>query len=86
MTSAKTRRGGARVVGAQAPRASVLQIQVWLGHSDTGFTLRTCVHLIDDGLGDANFLDEAGWATRGATAATPKRANAEQPRTLKVAV
>jgi len=28
-----------------------------LGRSDPGFTLRTYVHLIDDGLGDADFLD-----------------------------
>jgi integrase len=41
------------------------QVQMWLGHSDPGFTLRTYVHLIDDGLGDADFLDGAGWATNG---------------------
>jgi integrase len=35
------------------------QVQMWLGHSDPGFTLRTYVHLIDDGLGDADFLDAA---------------------------
>lgn len=39
------------------------QVQMWLGHSDPGFTLRTYVHLIDDGLGDADFLDAAKWAT-----------------------
>jgi integrase len=38
------------------------QVQMWLGHSDPGFTLRTYVHLIDDGLGDADFLDAATWA------------------------
>jgi len=32
-------------------------VQMWLGHSDPGFTLRTYVHLIDDGLGDADDLD-----------------------------
>src|ERR1039458_7046528 len=32
-------------------------VQMWLGHSDPGFTLRTYVHLIDDGMGDADFLD-----------------------------
>lgn len=35
------------------------QVQEWLGHADPGFTLRTYVHLMDDGLGDANFLDGA---------------------------
>jgi integrase len=41
------------------------QVQMWLGHADPGFTLRTYVHLIDDGLGDADFLDAAKWATNG---------------------
>jgi integrase len=34
------------------------QIQEWLGHHDPGFTLSTYVHLIDRGLGDADFLDD----------------------------
>lgn len=38
---------------------SAKQVQVWLGHSDPGFTLRTYVHLLDDGLGDAECLDAA---------------------------
>lgn len=50
------------------------QVQMWLGHSDPGFTLRTYVHLIDDGLGDADFLDAAGWATPRATRATETQA------------
>lgn len=37
---------------------NIKQVQEWLGHSDPGFTLRTYVHLIDDGLGDADFFDE----------------------------
>src|SRR6266550_876560 len=28
-----------------------------LGHADPAFTLRTYVHLLDEGLGDADFLD-----------------------------
>jgi integrase len=43
------------------------QVQVWLGHSDPAFTLRVYVHLLDDGLGSADFLDDAKWATNGAT-------------------
>lgn len=35
----------------------VKQIQQWLGHADPGFTLKTYVHLLDDGLGTADFLD-----------------------------
>jgi len=38
---------------------NVKVVQEWLGHSDPGFTLRTYVHLMDDGLGDADFLDAA---------------------------
>lgn len=33
------------------------QVQVWLGHADVAFTMRTYVHLMDDGLGDVGFLD-----------------------------
>jgi hypothetical protein len=35
----------------------VKQVQEWLGHADPGFTLRTYVHLMDEGLGDAAFFD-----------------------------
>jgi integrase len=28
----------------------------WLGHADPGFTPHTYVHLMDDGIGDADFL------------------------------
>ena len=38
---------------------NIKQIQEWLGHHDPGFTHSTYVHLIDQGLGDADFLDEA---------------------------
>jgi integrase len=36
---------------------NVKQVSVWLGHSDPGFTLRTYVHLLDEGVGDAAFMD-----------------------------
>jgi integrase len=44
------------------------QVQEWLGHHDPGYTLRTYVHLLDGGLGGADFLDDAvqvgnPWAT-----------------------
>ena len=32
-------------------------LAAWLGHADPAFTLRTYVHLMDDGTGDAAFLD-----------------------------
>jgi hypothetical protein len=38
------------------------QVQVWLGHADPAFTLRVYVHLLDDGLCGADFLDPAEWA------------------------
>ncbi len=37
---------------------NVKQVQEWLGHADPAFTLRTYVHLLDSGLGDADFMDE----------------------------
>jgi len=37
----------------------VKQVQEWLGHHDPGFTLKTYVHLMDEGLGGADFLDGA---------------------------
>jgi integrase len=57
---------------------NVKQVQEWLGHHDPGFTLRTYVHLMDEGLGDADFLDQAV-----KTKASP--ADADAPR-IPVAV
>lgn len=45
----------------------VKQVQEWLGHADPGFTLRTYVHLLDEGLGSADFLDDAVGGTGAAT-------------------
>jgi integrase len=36
---------------------NVKQVAEWLGHSDPSFTLRTYVHLMDAGVGDAAFFD-----------------------------
>jgi integrase len=38
---------------------NVKQVSEWLGHADPGFTLRTYVHLMDEGVGDAAFFDGA---------------------------
>ena len=46
---------------------NIRQVCDWLGHSDPAFTLRTYVHLMDGGLGGADFLDAAvgnTWATQ----------------------
>lgn len=37
---------------------NVKQVQRWLGHADPSYTLRTYVHLMDEGVGDADFLDD----------------------------
>jgi integrase len=36
----------------------IKQVSAWLGHADAGFTLRVYVHLMDEGVGSAAFLDE----------------------------
>ena len=66
---------------------NVRQVSEWLGHADPSFTLRTYVHLMDDGLGGADFLDEAvqvgkGWARQHPETA----ANAAAPSAEKTAV
>jgi integrase len=38
---------------------NVKQVSEWLGHADAAFTLRTYVHLMDAGVGGADFFDEA---------------------------
>jgi integrase len=50
---------------------NIKQVQEWLGHADPAFTLRCYVHLMDEGLGGADFLDQAvavGAAARGEVA------------------
>ena len=44
---------------------NIKQIQTWLGHADPAFTLRTYIHLLDDGVGSADFLDDAIEVGRG---------------------
>lgn len=43
----------------------IKQIQTWLGHADAAFTLRTYVHLLEEGVGSADFLDDAVEVGRG---------------------
>ena len=52
---------------------NVKQVQEWLGHSDPAFTLRTYVHLIDNGVGAADFLDEAVAATASGNGGSHRR-------------
>jgi integrase len=56
------------------------QVQIWLGHTDPAFTMRTYIHLIDDdALGDALdvYCDK-----RGAARATGEPHEARQPRQI----
>lgn len=53
---------------------NIKQIQTWLGHADPAFTLRTYIHLLDDGVGSADFLDEAVEVARGPWAEGPEKA------------
>jgi integrase len=66
---------------------NIAQVARWLGHADPGFTLRTYVHLMDEGLGDAEFLgavpaDGNSGATQGPGTGTndPGEAGAETVR------
>jgi integrase len=46
---------------------NVKQVSEWLGHADPSFTLSTYVHLLDDGIGGAEFFDEALGGNKKAT-------------------
>ena len=55
----------------------VKQVPAWLGHTDPAFTLRTYVHVMDAGVGDADFFDadvrvNTGSAQRPEIAATDR--------------
>lgn len=60
------------------------QVSAWLGHTDPAFTLRTYVHLMDQGVGNAVFMDDVvevgnGWATRHPeNAANPPAARTQE--------
>jgi integrase len=55
--------------------ANVKQVSQLLGHADPAFTLRTYVHLMDDGIGDPGFLDEAVRVNSGSTQRPQTAAN-----------
>jgi len=58
------------------------QVQHWLGHHSAAFTLDTYVHLLDEGLGDAAFLDAAVLAREDAEGGAQGNAGAtEGPET-----
>ncbi len=56
---------------------NIRQVAAWLGHEDPAFTLRTYTHLMDAGLGDADFLD--GISQAAASHSRVNRAAKEEP-------
>ena len=58
---------------------NVKQVSKWLGHADPAFMLRTYVHLMDDGVGDASFFDSGVLAEGGKRAATSYPETVENP-------
>lgn len=65
---------------------NVKEVQEWLGHADPGFTLRTYVHLLDEGIGDATFLDAAVKVGNARATDHPQTAAAaERPKPAKSA-
>jgi hypothetical protein len=64
------------------------QVQEWLGHHDAAYTLNTYVHILDGGLGDADFLDHVVTVggNRGATEAPQSAASDSAATTNKSAV
>lgn len=65
---------------------NVKQVSEWLGHADPAFTLRTYVHLMDDGVGDADFLDQAVGGGKGvARQALETAANGATPEVVETA-
>jgi hypothetical protein len=68
---------------------NIKQVSEWLGHTDPSFTLRTYVHLMDGGIGDAAFFDEAvapAGGNTGATEGTDTAASASSVDSSKMAL
>ncbi|MBK5219808.1 MAG: site-specific integrase [Thermoleophilia bacterium] len=64
---------------------NVKQVSTWLGHSDPSFTLSTYVHLLDDGVGGADFLDDALRVNTGSTEGPQTTANEATPQIAETA-
>ena len=62
------------------------QVASWLGHADPGFTLRRYIHLMDDGIGDADFLDTAVRVNTGSTQCPETTASLPAGRLAETAV
>jgi integrase len=64
---------------------NVRQVSEWLGHSDPAFCLRTYIDLMDDGIGDAGFLDAAVVPAGGNTKATGRTETAATETAVETA-
>jgi integrase len=64
---------------------NVKQVQEWLGHATPSFTLETYVHLMDEGIGDASFMDRAVGNAR-ATQHPETEGNQTRPAMAETAV
>jgi integrase len=53
---------------------NIAQVSKWLGHADPAFTLRTYVHLMDEGVGGALSVDGIGAASADTLAQCPPQA------------
>jgi hypothetical protein len=60
------------------------QVSRHLGHADAGFTLRPCVHLLDDDLPEPDVLDALYRGNTGATQAAETSRNAGAVETAPI--
>jgi len=57
----------------------------WLGHEDPSFTLKTYIHLMDAGVGDADFFDSELGGNQMSTGQPETTRTAEPPPAAEVA-
>jgi integrase len=62
---------------------NVKQVQVWLGHAEPTITLNTYTHLMDSGVGDAAFMDDALRPEGGNRVATEEPETAVSQETVE---
>jgi integrase len=65
---------------------NVKQVSEWLGHADPSFTLSTYIHLLDDGIGGAEFFDQALRGNSTVTEGPKKTAGALSASEEKTAI
>lgn len=64
---------------------NVAQVARWLGHEDPSFTLKTYIHLMDAGVGDADFFDSELGGNRMSTGQPETTRTGEPPPAAEVA-